>query len=90
MTKTPTSYTIFLHWNVGEIMKYLTTKQLAIEMNVTVRTVERWREKGTLLPQRRTKGGHSRYSKEQVCNLKKQKLLEQIGRREKNIDLPSS
>lgn len=57
---------------------WLTTKQVAEEFNVTIRTVERWREAGSFVPKQRTRGNHSRYSKEQVCQLKDQKLLEQL------------
>jgi DNA-binding transcriptional MerR regulator len=47
-------------------MNWYTTKDVADTFGVKVRTVERWREKGTFVPERRTKGGHSRYSKKQI------------------------
>lgn len=57
-------------------MIYLTTKDVSTELEVTVRTVERWRESGYFEPVLRTSGGHSRYSKEQVWKLKQKRQLE--------------
>lgn len=57
---------------------WLTTRNVADELKVKVRTVERWRESGYFVPERRTSGNHSRYTREQVCRLKNQRLLEQL------------
>lgn len=57
-------------------MTFLTTQDVAAELEVTIRTVERWRESGYFKPDKRTPGGHSRYSKEQVTCLKLQRQLE--------------
>lgn len=59
-------------------MIFLTSKDVASELGVTVRTVERWRRSGYFLPELRTPGNHSRYSKEQVCTLKAKRELEQL------------
>jgi excisionase family DNA binding protein len=55
---------------------FLTTKEVAKDLDVTVRTVERWRESGYFVPDVRTPGNHSRYSKEQVLWLKSKRQLE--------------
>lgn len=55
---------------------FLTTAEVANDLEVTVRTVERWRESGYFMPKCRTPGGHSRYSKDQVCQLKQKRQLE--------------
>lgn len=55
---------------------YLTTHDVTIELGVSVRTVERWRESGYFTPALRTPGGHSRYTKEQVACLKQQRQFE--------------
>jgi DNA-binding transcriptional MerR regulator len=57
---------------------YLTTQDVAAELKVATRTVERWRESGYFKPALRTPGNHSRYSKEQVCRLKQTRELEQL------------
>lgn len=57
---------------------WFTTTQVANEFSVTVRTVERWRESGYFVPEKRTRGNHSRYAREQICELKNRKLLEQL------------
>jgi len=54
---------------------YFSTTQVAADLGVTVRTVERWRESGYFSPDKRTPGGHSRYSKEQVLCLKAERQL---------------
>ena len=59
-------------------MNWYTTKDVASEFGVTVRTVERWRSTGRFMPDRRTPGKHSRYSKEQICHEKNRQLLEQM------------
>lgn len=63
-------------WKKTRKMTFLTTQDVAAELEVTVRTVERWRESGYFSPDKRTPGGHSRYSKEQVCQLKLKRQLE--------------
>lgn len=55
---------------------FLTTQDVAAQCEVTVRTVERWRESGYFTPALRTPGGHSRYTKEQVACLKQQRQFE--------------
>jgi excisionase family DNA binding protein len=55
--------------------KWYTTLDVAEELGVTVRTVERWRSEGKFKPKRRTIGGHSRYSKEQV----EEKIMETMS-----------
>jgi DNA-binding transcriptional MerR regulator len=55
---------------------YMTTHDVSTELQVTIRTIERWRESGYFKPKMRTRGGHSRYSKEQVCKLKQKRQLE--------------
>lgn len=59
-------------------MTYLTSKDVAGELKVTIRTVERWRESGYFKPELRTPGNHSRYSKQQVLYLKKKRQLERM------------
>lgn len=59
-------------------MSWLTTKNVADQMNVTVRTVERWRESGELVPAQRTRGNHSRYTESQICEFKAKRLIEQM------------
>lgn len=59
-------------------MKYMTTSQVADELNVKVRTVERWRETGYFKPDRRTSGNHSRYLRERVCQLKQERQFKQM------------
>lgn len=57
---------------------YITSKEVAKELEVTVRTIERWRESGYLKPDHRTYGNHSRYDKEKICLLKQHRQLEQM------------
>lgn len=62
-------------------MNWYTTADIAKEFEVLPRTVERWRVSGYFVPERRTKGNHSRYSEEQVCLLKEKRnklSLEQL------------
>lgn len=59
-------------------MRWLTTQKVAEEIGVTVRTVERWRESGEFVPEQRTRGNHSRYTKEQICEFKAKRQLEQM------------
>lgn len=54
---------------------FMTTAEVARDLDVTIRTVERWRESGYFIPEKRTPGGHSRYRKDQVCQLKRQRQL---------------
>ena len=58
--------------------RYYRTRHVAEELDVSVRTVERWRASGKLVPKRRTEGGHSLYSREQVCRFKTKQFLEQL------------
>lgn len=57
---------------------YMTTLEVANDLEVTIRTVERWRESGYFVPKVRTPGNHSRYSREQVVCLKQKRQLEQM------------
>lgn len=59
-------------------MPWLTTQKVSQMFSVTVRTVERWRESGILIPEQRTRGNHSRYSEEQICQFKQKRDLEQM------------
>jgi DNA-binding transcriptional MerR regulator len=59
-------------------MTWLTTQNAADELDVSTRTIERWRRSGYLVPERRTSGDHSRYSKEQICQIKAKRQLEQM------------
>ncbi len=59
-------------------MNWYTTQDVAEELETTPRTVERWREKGTFVPVRRTRGNHSRYSREQVMNRKNENILKEM------------
>lgn len=59
-------------------MPRLTTQQVADRLGVTIRTVERWREMGVFVPERRTSGNHSRYSEKQLCAFKTKRDLEQM------------
>ena len=59
-------------------MAYLTTKAFADEIGVTIRTVERWRQDGSFVPERRTRGGHSRYSEDQVEQFKLKRLMKEM------------
>lgn len=52
-------------------MTYLSTKETAYELEVSSRTIERWRTEGLFTPESRTAGGQFRYSKEQVELAKK-------------------
>lgn len=77
MVKLDIFYPLFhRRYFTGVLMLYLTTKDVAAECEVTIRTVERWRESGYFEPDVRTPGGHSRYSKEQVWKLKQKRQLE--------------
>lgn len=57
-------------------MKWLTTQQVAEEIGVTIRTVERWRESGEFVPEKRTSGNHSRYTERQTCEMKQKRELQ--------------
>lgn len=59
-------------------MPWFTTQQVADTFGVTIRTVERWRISGVLVPVQRTRGNHSRYSEDQICKLKLEKELKQM------------
>jgi excisionase family DNA binding protein len=59
-------------------MIWLTTQKAADELGVTIRTVERWRESGALIPAQRTRGNHSRYTEKQICEFKQKRQLEQM------------
>ena len=59
-------------------MPWLTTQKVSQILGVTVRTVERWRESGILIPDQRTSGNHSRYSEDQICRFKQKRDLEQM------------
>ncbi len=59
-------------------MPWLTTEQVAAELSVTTRSIERWRESGVLIPEQRTRGNHSRYSEEQICKFKVNRDLQQM------------
>jgi excisionase family DNA binding protein len=59
-------------------MNWITTQKAADELGVTIRTIERWRESGVLIPAQRTAGNHSRYTEQQICDLKNKRQLEQM------------
>lgn len=59
-------------------MPWITTQKVSEILGVTVRTVERWRESGILIPEQRTRGNHSRYSEDQICQFKAKRDLEQM------------
>ncbi len=59
-------------------MPWLSSQAVADTLGVTVRTVERWRESGVLVPERRTRGNHSRYSEEQICEFQLRRDLDQM------------
>lgn len=59
-------------------MTWLTTQEVAAELGKSIRTIERWRENGSLLPERRTIGNHSRYSKQQVQRVRNQQELAKL------------
>ncbi len=59
-------------------MPWLSSQAVADTLEVTVRTVERWRESGVLVPAQRTRGNHSRYTEEQICEFKLKRDLEQM------------
>lgn len=52
---------------------WFTTLEVSHVLGVSVRTVERWRAEGKFIPNRSTKGGHSRYSLEQIEKMKEHK-----------------
>lgn len=54
---------------------WYTTLEVAQVFCVSVRTIERWRSEGKFIPSQSTKGGHSRYSLEQV-----EKMIEHKNR----------
>lgn len=47
-------------------MQYYTPQQAAKELGVCTRTLMRWRKEDVFVPDVRTRGGHSRYSKAQI------------------------
>lgn len=51
------------------------TQDVAKDLGVSVRAIERWRSEGKFIPSQSTKGGHSRYSLEQV-----EKMIEHRNR----------
>lgn len=57
---------------------WLTSRQVADRLGVTIRTVERWREAGVFTPERRTLGNHSRYTEKQTCEFKAKRDLDQM------------
>lgn len=59
-------------------MNWMSTQKVAEELSVTVRTVERWRESGVLIPAQRTRGNHSRYTEGQICEFKANRELEKM------------
>lgn len=59
-------------------MRWLGTEQVAKKIGVSIRTVERWRVSGVLVPTIRTRGNHSRYSEEQICEFKATRELDQM------------
>lgn len=59
-------------------MSWLTTQKAAKKLGVTVRTIERWRESGVLIPAQRTRGNHSRYTESQICEFKANRELEKM------------
>lgn len=70
---------------------WYTTLEVAQVLGVSVRTVERWRSEGKFTPSRSTKGGHSRYSLEQVVKMKEHKnhfLYKEKPRQPKKKDKP--
>jgi excisionase family DNA binding protein len=66
----------YIMGHLRKIMPWLTTQEVAKELGKTVRTIERWRENGRLLPEMRTRGNHSRYSKQQV---EREKLAQELS-----------
>lgn len=59
-------------------MELYTTSQIAKIIGVTKRTIDRWRSKGIFIPEVKTPGGHSRYTKKQLDELLKNNLYEEI------------
>ena len=49
----------------------LTIDQVAVQLGVSPQTVRNWETQGKLVPNRRTVGGHRRYSQKQVTELKR-------------------
>lgn len=52
-------------------MNFYTPEQASIELGVSKRTLARWRGLGKFIPDSKTAGGHSRYSKTQMKKAKK-------------------
>jgi len=48
---------------------YYTPEQAAEQIGVSTRTLTKWRSEGKFVPAKRTVGGHSRYSQEQIDSL---------------------
>ncbi len=56
-------------------MKHYPPKEAAVEIGVSVDTLARWRRTKVLLPASRTPGGQSRYSQEQIDEMRKDKVI---------------
>lgn len=67
-------------------MEIYTSAKTAKLLNVTTRTLERWRSSNKFVPNSRTIGGHSRYSQEQIEKVLGKKLEEKKSVEEVNID----
>ena len=48
--------------------KLLTTAELAVELGLSERTLQRYRREGTLRPKLSTPGGHARWDLDDVLN----------------------
>lgn len=61
--------------------RWLSTLDAAQILDTSIRTVERWRSEGKFAPDKRTSGGHSRYSRERVEEMKKKLQTEILNER---------
>jgi DNA-binding transcriptional MerR regulator len=66
------------YFKTVKMKPYLTTQDVAAELKVTVRTIERWRKSGYFVPDKRTPGNHSRYSVKIVMELKQKRDFERM------------
>lgn len=65
----------------GGSKRWLSTLDVAQILDTSIRTVERWRSEGKFAPDKRTSGGHSRYSRDRVEEMKKKLKAEILNER---------
>lgn len=58
--------------------KIYTTSEAAKKLGVSTRSLERWRQNESFIPDTKTIGGHSRYSDKQIKNLSNKSVQEDL------------